>query len=311
MNQARYRGQDMHGKEKELKFRVRSTPFIALFRTTPPRTICPNFFVLAHASGCAFHPSCSYCYLKSSFWYLKKNEAFTNMREMISQVRAWIRRDDLETYVLNAGNLSDSLVFEPRRPMVKSLIETFREHAEARNRKHTLLLVTKGGIEECRSLFETRPCGNVVVSFSVNNPRAARRYESGAVPVGSRLAAARNLLEKGWRVRIRIDPMILGFGYRGIASEVKKLKPELVTLGTLRAESSLYRFAGRRLFKDLEPPPDKKSLGRYPLEKRIGLYRQAMAILENTCPIGLCEEPPAAWDALGLDKKLKSCNCTG
>ena len=47
--------------------RERKGRFVEMFRTTPARTVSPNFFVLAHASGCSFSPRCSYCYLKSSF----------------------------------------------------------------------------------------------------------------------------------------------------------------------------------------------------------------------------------------------------
>ena len=62
--------------------RERSSRFVELFRTTPPRTVCPNFYVLRHANGCLFKPLCTYCYLKSSFWYLDRPHVFTNTREL-------------------------------------------------------------------------------------------------------------------------------------------------------------------------------------------------------------------------------------
>ena len=77
----------------------------------------PNFYVLAHADGCTFSPPCTYCYLKSSFWYLGGPRAFSNSDRLFAEVRRWIRRDRLESYVLNTGNLSDSLAFEDRRPL--------------------------------------------------------------------------------------------------------------------------------------------------------------------------------------------------
>lgn len=299
----------MKENRRQINLRHRRTSFIEILRTTPAETVCPNFYVLAHASGCAFSPACSYCYLKSSFWHLKKHEVFTNTSEMLSEVCRWIKRDKLETYMLNSGNLSDSLSLESYRPIIESLVETFREHAEARSRKHTLLLVTKGGMSECHNLLKTKPCASVIISFSINHPIAARQYEKGAAPVTDRLKAANLLAKKGWRVRIRIDPMILGFNYSTVAQKVRKIKPERVTLGSLRAEPSLYRFAGGRLFDNLIPPKNPRSLGRYPVEERVRLYKQAVGILKNTCPIGLCEETPEVWDALGLDKESKSCNC--
>jgi len=280
---------------------------VALFRTTPANTVCPNFFVLAHANGCAFSPLCSYCFLKSSFWFLERPEAFGNVEDMLTDVRKWIARDTLETYMLNAGNLSDSLSFEAARPFVGRLIETFREHAAGR--PHTLLLVTKGGLDECRVLIDTAPCSNVIVSFSVNHPAAAKKFESGAATVSDRLKAAECLKKMGWRVRMRIDPMIAGYDYTNVAQKIFRLCPERVTMGTLRAEPGLLKIVRNGMFRQLMPPSQPSGLARYPREQRMDLYTQAISRLRGRCDLALCEEEPEVWDALGLDRKAIPCNC--
>ena len=296
------------GRHK-IVLRPRKSKFVEIFRTTPPKTVCPNFYVLAHANGCGFAPLCTYCYLKSSFWHLKGQHAFTNRDKMLKEIAAWIRLDNLETYVLNAGNLSDSLSFEEFRPLVADLVELFRK--EAKGRPHTLLLVTKGGLKEARALLAMKPCENVTISFSVNNPDAAAKHEAGAAPVKERLEAARQLKKKGWRIRMRIDPMILGFDYGWITRQVKALKPERVTFGTLRAEHNLDRFAKTPILQQLEQPADSKALSRYPLKTRLKLYGDGIRILGKLCPIGLCEETYDVWNALGLKTESKPCNCGG
>lgn len=291
--------------------RERKSRFVRILRTTPAKTVCPNFYVLAHANGCAFSPRCSYCYLKSSFGHLRQQHVFTNVGRMLEEVRPWIRKDDLESYVLNTGNLSDSLAFEDERSILPQLVDVFREEAEAKGRPHALLLVTKGGTKECRTLFDMEPCQNVIISFSVNSPEAARKHERGAAPVGDRMKAAKRLKARGWRIRIRIDPMMLGFDYTWIVEKVRRLAPERVTLGSLRAEKNLYRHTKKGLFADLVKPEDdgRLALARYPLDRRLALYRQAAKVLKDVCPMGLCEEPPGVWNALGLDTDAKSCNC--
>lgn len=289
------------------ELRPRRSPFVQLFRTTPPSTVCPNFYVLAHADGCAFAPHCEYCYLKSSLWHLRRPTVFTNIDHLLRDVRRWIRRNDLETWFLNAGNLSDSLAFERRRPLMRRLVALFRE--EACGRPHTLLLVTKGGPEECADLLSAEPCPNVIVSFSVNHAAAARRYEKGAAKVADRLRAATALRTAGWRVRIRIDPMIAGYRYGLLARQVCAVRPERVTLGTLRAEASLLRFASCEAFRRLEPPPSPRGLARYPLPLRLALYRPMVRAFRKVCTIGLCEETPEVWIKLGLDPTTASCNC--
>lgn len=291
-----------------IALRERKTPFIEILRTTPPRTVCPNFYLLAHANGCAFQPRCDYCYLKSSLWHLSVDAAFENTERMLADVRSWIARDGLETYVLNAGNLSDSLAFEEVRPMARALIEEFRE-AHAAGRPHTLLLVTKGGLRECRTLLDMPPCQNVIASFSVNSPEVAAAYERGAAAVADRMEAARRLRAAGWRVRIRVDPMFAAHDYAGIIAEVRALAPERVTLGTLRAEPHLLRVVDGGLFAALQRPPEPKGLARYALPVRLALYRAALEGLGGVCPVGLCEETRDVWDALGLDAEAKCCNC--
>lgn len=286
--------------------RDRKRKFIEILKTTPPKTVCPNFYILAHANGCAFQPRCRYCYLKSSLWFIDKPQVFVNTERMLREVKAWIRKDNLETYMLNTGNLSDSLSFETVRPLMAGLVELFRSHAKGR--KHCLLLVTKGGMKECRHLFEVEPCENVIVSFSVNNPGAAKALEKGAAAPADRFRAAEKLKKMGWRVRIRLDPMIAGYDYSAVIRRIVKLRPERVTLGTLRAEANLLK-RDRKLFTELVVPADSKAVARYPDEMRLAMYRPAVNALRKICPIGLCEEGAPMWQALGLDTCKKECNC--
>jgi len=290
--------------------RERKSGFVELFRTTPAQTVCPNFYVLRHANGCRFQPTCSYCYLKSSFWYLDHPHVFTNKEDLFREVRAWIRRDDLESYVLNSGNLSDSLAFETDRPLTEELVLLFKEHAEKAGRPHSLLVVTKAGLEPCRPLMTQAPSRNVIISFSFNCAEAAARLESGAAPIEERIEAARKLKSFGWRLRIRLDPIVRGFDYRAMASQIRQLDPELVTLGTLRAERGLRRFLPRNLAVGLEQNEDPRGLDRYPQPERIALYRQVADLIGPRIQVGLCEETREVWEGVLGDWRNSRCNCS-
>jgi DNA repair photolyase len=290
--------------------RERKSGFVELFRTTPSHTVCPNFYVLRHANGCRFQPSCSYCYLKSSFWYLDHPRVFTNKEDLFGEVRAWIQRDDLESYVLNSGNLSDSLAFEIDRPMTAELVNLFRDCAERKGRPHCLLVVTKAGLEHCQPLLAEPPCPNVIISFSFNSPEASVELESGAAPMEERVEAARKLKKLGWRLRIRLDPIVRGFDYQAIALQIRDLAPELVTLGTLRAERGLRRFLPRHLATGLEQNTDPRALDRYPQAERIALYKQVSSLIGEGIRMGLCEEIREVWEAVVGDWKNSRCNCS-
>jgi DNA repair photolyase len=63
----------------------RRTPFISLLHRSPPRTVCPNFYLLAHANGCSFRPGCEYCYLTSSLWSLREPRVFSNVDRLLAR----------------------------------------------------------------------------------------------------------------------------------------------------------------------------------------------------------------------------------
>ena len=148
----------------------------------------------------------------------------------------------------------------------------------------------------------------MIVSFSLNAPGAATAHEGGAPPVEERLSAASSLKAAGWRVRIRIDPMIAGHSYADLAARVGRLAPERVTLGCLRADRGLLR-KGNGVFAALDPLEEPNGLARYPFADRIRMYREAIDELPVRSPVGLCEETAEAWTAMGLDPESKACNC--
>ncbi len=282
-------------------------PYVALLRTTPVNTVCPNFYILDHARGCNFN--CSYCFLRDIEYNRKERQIFDDRERLLRELGEWVAKDDLETYLANAGNMTDAFSFEKERPIWSDLIEFMRKNAERKGRPHTLLAVTKAGLDMCGAFLERPPCRNIIVSFSVSSPEAARDHEPGAAAPADRLAAAAKLKELGWRVRIRIDPMIRGYDYAWVIEETRKLAPERVTLGLLRADPTLIpEVRGVDIFSKLEPPAPG-SIARYPRAERIAAYRPAVERLRDVASIGLCEETEDVWAELGLDYVNMTCNC--
>ena len=282
-------------------------PYLALLRSTPAKTVCPNFYLLDHARGCNFN--CSYCFLRDSEYNRKERRVFGDLKRLKQELRVWISQQDLETYLANAGNMTDSLTFEKERPMWGELIEFMRENAEAIDKPHCLLVVTKAGLDLCGAFLERPPCNNVIVSFSINAADAARDHEPGAAATPDRLAAADRLKKMGWRVRVRMDPMIKGYDYSSVTEAVRDIAPERVTLGTLRADPTLLpEVRDVDIFQELDEP-EAESIARYPLETRLAMYRPAVERLRDVTSLGLCEETEDVWAALGLDYINKTCNC--
>ena len=162
--------------------RKRKTGFVEIFRTTPVNTVCPNFYVLRHAAGCAFSPQCSYCYLKASFRHLSRPHVFTNVKSMLADIRRWIRKDGLESHVLNMGNLSDSLVFEAIRPIIPKLVKLFREAGKTAAGPIACCWSPRVGCGSAVISWLCRPAGMLLSPF----PSTTRRPRANTSPARRR-----------------------------------------------------------------------------------------------------------------------------
>jgi len=271
--------------------RTRKSPFVRLFTKTPEEVICPHFYELILSNGCPF--DCLYCYLKLTFRGKKHPVLFTNPWYEVEK--------ELEVAgsgVFSTGELADSLAIVP--PLLAPAVEYFRKQ-----KGKFLLLVTKS--TNISLLRETEPTPQVIVSFSINSIPAWERFEKKTPHPYKRLKAAEELKKLGWRVRIRIDPIIWEAGlesYRDIAERVRDLAPEVVTVGTLRQYPGLFLYEKRAPKQGLEKAEDGRM--RYPVVIRRKIYTTIAEWL-GFQP-ALCKETRAIWKKLKW--KFTGCNCT-
>lgn len=271
--------------------RTRKSPFVRLFDKTPQGVVCPHFYELILSNGCPF--DCAYCYLRLTFRGKKSPVLFSNgWLEVERQIEA------VPSGVFSTGELADSLAVVP--PLLPKALDYFSAQSD-----RYLLLVTKS--TKVGLLLKREPASSIIVSFSVNAPVAANLYERGCPDPYARLEAAAALKERGWRIRIRLDPVILDVGldrYREICTKISWLKPERVTVGSLRQYPGLFRFAPDAPRKGLSKARDGRM--RYPLSSRVQVYRQLAEWLGQVP--ALCKETTEVWSLLGWNPS--GCNCT-
>lgn len=213
-----------------------------------------------------------------------------------------LRRD---TQVLNGGELGDSLGFPPDdNPHIGMLLDLFSS-PETNPHANKVLFVSKAGLRATQAHLQGRaPSENVILSWSVGNAvNEEPGWENVWAPEG-RWQASAQMIEAGWRVRWRVDPLVAHGGshapsiwctdlVRQSSRYVnREMRPELVTLGTLR-------HRGGRL--------------KLPAEERAGIYRDAIEGLRAggyEGPVGLCKETPEVIRrVLGIEPREMKCNC--
>ncbi len=275
----------------EMIYRKRKSKFVKLFNKTPSSVICPHFYELILSNGCPYN--CLYCYLKLTFRGNTEPNLFTNDW---SEVEYELNNSNPGVY--STGELADSLAVVP--PLLQKALEYFRNQ----NDKFLLLLTKSTNI---KILLDSIPSQQIIISFSVNSNPSYEQFEKGTPHPLERLRYAKKLIDKGWRVRIRIDPIILETGirnYADICKKVSEIGPEMVTIGTLRQYPGLFNFSKKAPRKFLKKHPDGRM--RYPINDRLEAYESFKKWL-GFQP-SLCKETKDLWSLLKW--KFKGCNCT-
>jgi spore photoproduct lyase len=288
-----------HGQPRFSK--IADGSIITLFDKTPPPAgpddvVCPHFIELKWANGCNF--DCAWCYLNGTFRFrpMGKEPYMKDFDRISKDLRAYfseVRKPSL----LNSGELSDSLVFEGNgSALSKHIIPMFKGQD-----RHKLLIVTKSA--NVGKVLRTDSQEQVVVSFSINATKV--------------LKAARKLAEAGYKIRIRLDPIVPIEGwekeYKAIIDAIfRNVKPERITLGSLRGLQSTINFSEDRSWT--EYLDDKSNWGKkINFEKRYEMYDAIIEYLWETYKfdkLSLCKETVGMWERLSLDYRKMNCNCT-
>ncbi|MHA1605817.1 MAG: radical SAM protein [Candidatus Freyarchaeota archaeon] len=316
---------NLKGEREVVVDRVGDGSIIKLFDRTPPPekptdVVCPHFLELKWANGCYFN--CAWCYLNGTYrfhpeWKNGKPNIkdFGTIRE---HLKTFLQGNGVRPEILNAGELSDSLLAEKRRngnpPFSEFIINTLRTYDK--DAKHKILFLTKD--TNVKNLIRLKEEGTkrIIMSFSLNADSVAKRWEKKAPSVDARIKAARKVWEAGYTTRIRIDPIVpvkdWKEQYAKLLEKVfSNLKPERITLGSLRGLTSTITNAKDKSWVNYLS--EKSNWGRkIDTETRYDTYVFIIKQLQenyNYKHVALCKETVEMWEKIGMDYKRIKCNC--
>jgi len=261
---------------------------------------CGEEWYVAPVTGCPF--ACKYCYLQD---YLDDTipTIFVNVEDMLTELREKMRAHAGGVRV-HAGHLADALALDHLTGIAGRLANFFREFPE-----HTLELRTKtANIDRLLKAVGSGAPENVVVSWTMSPKIAVSRYEYGASPLSARIEAAAKCVNAGFRVGMRLDPIIMFEDWHEAYAEmiaricgaVDVARIESWVLGCLR-----YRAEMAEIVRRERPQSDifdgelvRSSDGKYryfrPL--RLAAYREIARLIRvynddaQTARIDLCME---------------------
>ena len=282
--------------------------FIKICPCTKKAKRC-GYWILNIGFGCPI--DCSYCYLQ-----LYSNAPAmvfpANIEEYYDYIKKFDRKVTGRTRI-GTGEFTDSLAFDKYTGYSLSLIPFFRD-------MKNLVLELKTKVADIDNVLKEEPNSNVVISWSINTPRMASRYEKGASSVEERIEAARSACERGYKVGFHFDPVVY---YDGWEEEYKDIVDALfkydiirkntswISLGTLRYTPGLKQAAEERFTDNLLFYKGEFFTGfdgklRYPRELRVKMYKKVaeqVAAHDTRAWIYLCMEPEEVWKEALLKEK--------
>lgn len=304
----------INGKKKVLVEKVNDGSIITRFDKTPlPKqktdVICPHFLELKWAYGCPY--DCAWCYLKGTFRFRPTGPSpvIKQYEKIESHTKAFLEKCETPE-MLNTGEIADSLMGEnTQKPFSKFIIPIFETQ-----KRHKVLFLTKS--YNIGNLLELDSHNQVIMSFSLNAIPVADKWEK-APKVMKRLEAAQKLYEKGFQVRIRIDPIVPidkwdKFYLYLIELIFARFIPERITLGSLRGlQSTINGCTDKSWVKYLTEGSNwgrkVDKLTRYQMYCRLLNHLREVHNYER---VALCKETVELWKMLQLNFEQIKCNCT-
>ena len=192
-------GDPFRAGKRRLVIVRRKTPFLMPCPAGSSKFACCGYLVLTLASNCPM--DCSYCFLQE---YLADNPAFqiyANYTDSFDELDRLCDNARGRSFRVGTGELADSLAFDSITGISRDLIDFFAT-------RENLTLEFKTKTNEIENLLGVDPRGRVLVSWTLSPEAVYRTSEHLTASPSARIAAARAVLDAGYRVAFHFDPLI-------------------------------------------------------------------------------------------------------
>jgi spore photoproduct lyase len=153
-----------------------------------------NFFYTQSLLGCLY--DCDYCYLQGM--YNSANTVlFINLEDFFEAVMPYLDKPTLIAISYD----TDTLAVEKLTLQSQAWIEFSKQHPNLH-----LEIRTKSA--NFRAIEALTPSKQIVLAWTLSPQEIINKYEHHTPTLLARLRAIKSAIEKGWRVRVCIDPMM-------------------------------------------------------------------------------------------------------
>jgi spore photoproduct lyase len=195
-------------------------------------------YYFSHLYNCPF--DCEYCYLQGN--YRSSNFVwFVNYANYFTEIESIIKESNQPKYFFS-GFDCDSLALEGVTHFAEKFIPFFEKYENV-----SMELRTKS--TNIQSLQKLKTPKNIVLAWTLSPNQIQKEFEKKTAILKQRIEGIQKMLKQGWRIGIRIEPMLYVQGWEKIFSdffakivqEIDFSKIEDVSIGTLHLPKDMYK----------------------------------------------------------------------
>ena len=222
-------------------------------------------FYFSHMYNCLY--DCSYCFLQglyASAHYV----VFVNYEDFMNDIFKICEEHAAVKKTFFSGYDCDSLAFDKITGFAQYFLPRLRkiENCEFELRTKSI------NIEVLKSMG---PIKNCIIAFSLSPDEVAKTLDEKAPSIKRRLDAMKNLVDQGWNVGLRFDPLIYSEGWAKMYSElfdkcfeiIDNNKIHSVSFGPLRFPKAMYKKI------KIDRPKDKLFIGPFEMNNGTVAYK--------------------------------------
>lgn len=198
-----------------------------------------NNYYFSHMLNCVY--DCRYCFLQGMFQSAHQL-LFVNYEEFADGIDAVARQHAGQPVWFYSGYDCDSLAYDPMTGFADYFIPRIESIENA-----WMELRTKS--TQIRSMLKHQPCSRIVTAFSFTDSYSHAKLEHGVPSIARRVESMRQLVDAGWSVGLRFDPLVYHQNYESefsallqqIFARIDPAEIHSVSLGNFRLSKSHFR----------------------------------------------------------------------
>ncbi len=196
-------------------------------------------YYFSHMLNCLY--DCRYCFLQGMYpsaHYV----VFINYEDFAEGIQNILKQNAQPQIYFFSGYDGDSLAFDKISQFLQFFLPFF-----AKNPRAVLELRSKSA--SVQSLLQASPLANVICAFSFTPETISKKFEHKVPPLSKRLQAMADLAKAGWKIGLRLDPLIAieNFSHlyeeliSAIFNSVSVQNIHSVSLGPLRFPQKMFQ----------------------------------------------------------------------